>query len=74
LTPDPFFPLEAIRKSKRGAIIEARVSRSGGHAYFYANPAVCSDLILLLRYRTLPGAAHGRPLGVSSDGFWQITD
>ncbi len=55
--------------------IDAKVS-SGfvGHSYFYQNPAVSSDLILLLRDHRKPGAEHGRPLKKRDDGFWEIRD
>jgi esterase/lipase superfamily enzyme len=68
--------LEALRNSKTVQIIDARVSNPGssGHSYFYSNPAVSSDLILLLRYGLPPGAESGRPLRVAKDGFWVIDD
>lgn len=55
--------------------IDAKVS-SGfvGHSYFYQNPAVSSDLILLLRDHRKPGAEHGRPMKKRADGFWEIRD
>src|SRR5205823_6706836 len=54
--------LAALRESKTTQIIEARVSNAGsyGHNYFHSNPAVSSDLILLMRYEKLPGAENGR--------------
>lgn len=45
-----------------------------GHSYFYANPAVSSDLILLLRDNRDPGLEHGRPLLYEDSNFWMITD
>jgi len=68
--------LNALRTSKHYEVIDARVSDAGnfGHNYFYSNPAVSSDLILLLRYDDLPGAEHGRPLHIEKDGFWQVYD
>lgn len=78
LKPDIFTPgeLEALRNSKHVAIVDALVTRPGwfGHNYFYANPAVSSDLILALRYGKLPGAENGRPLGIEKNGFWVIRD
>ncbi len=55
--------------------IDAKVS-SGfvGHSYFYENPAVSSDLILLLRDHRPPGLENGRPMKKRSDGFWEIRD
>ena len=55
--------------------IDAKVS-SGfiSHSYFYKNPAMSSDLILLLRDHRGPGAENGRPMKKRSDGFWEIRD
>ena len=67
--------IDALRGSQRLQLIDARVKKRGlGHSYFHANPAVSSDLVLLLRYQLLPGAAHGRPLGVSDIGLWIVHD
>ena len=57
-------------------IVDSRVSGTGfiSHDYFHSNPAVSSDLILLLRYHRLPGAENGRPLGHEESGFWFIND
>lgn len=46
-----------------------------GHAYFISNPAVLSDLILLLRDGRSAGAEHGRPLiHDQASGFWKLRD
>lgn len=45
-----------------------------GHDYFYTNPAVSSDLILLLRDHRDPGPDHGRPLKHRRDNFWQLDE
>lgn len=78
LRPDVFTKDEllALRQSKHVAIIEARVSKPGpfSHSYFYENPAVSSDLILLMRYDYGPGPENGRPLSIGKDSFWYITD
>jgi len=78
LRSDVFTPqeLEELRKMKNVQIIDAQVSKAGsfGHDYFHSNPAVSSDLILLMRYELLPGAEHGRPLTGTASGFWKITD
>ncbi len=68
--------LETLRRSQHLQIIDARVKRRGafGHGYFHANPAVSSDLILLVRYGLAPGAEHGRPLDISKTGLWMVTD
>ena len=45
-----------------------------GHGYFISNPAVLSDLILVLRDSRPPGAEHGRPLVPLGGGFWELSD
>jgi len=55
--------------------IDAKVSAGFvAHSYFYENPAVSSDLILLLRDHRKPGAENGRPLIKRPDGFWELRD
>jgi esterase/lipase superfamily enzyme len=75
---DVFTPeeLEFLRSSKTMQIVDARISNAGafGHDYFHSNPAVSSDLILLMRYKVPPGAEYGRPLRVDKKGFWVIDD
>jgi esterase/lipase superfamily enzyme len=75
---DMFSPEEihALRERQSPQIINAHVSDTGafGHDYFHSNPAVSSDLILLMRYQFQPGADFGRPLGVNKNGFWLIED
>jgi esterase/lipase superfamily enzyme len=68
--------LTTLRASKTVQVIDARVSDPGpyGHSYFYSNPAVSSDVILLMRYQLSPGAESGRPLGADPKGFWFIDD
>ncbi len=68
--------IHVLRHSEHLQLIDARVKRSGayGHGYFHANPAVSSDVILLMRYGLPPGADHGRPLGVSDVGLWMISE
>jgi esterase/lipase superfamily enzyme len=68
--------LNLMREKTEVEIIDARVSQTGmfGHDYFHSNPAVSSDLILLLRYHREPGAENGRPLKVEDDEFWTIDD
>jgi hypothetical protein len=78
LKADIFKPeeLEYLRASKTVQIVDARISKAGafGHDHFHSNPAVSSDLILLVRYGLAPGAENGRPLGVDQKGFWVIDD
>ena len=78
LRSETFTPEETedLRRAKTVQIIDARVSHAGafGHDYFHSNPAVSSDLILLMRYQLPPGAENGRPLGGTGGGFWSIDD
>ncbi len=56
-------------------IISARVNLDfTGHDYYRTNPAVSSDLILLLRDNRSPGAANGRPLRQLAPNYWTISD
>ena len=57
-------------------LIDAKVSDLGpnGHSYFIDNPAVLSDLILLLRDDRSAGPEHGRPLIRDESGFWNLYD
>jgi esterase/lipase superfamily enzyme len=66
---------ELLRETGRLDFIDARVKGGGwGHDYFHSNPAVSSDVILLLRYGRGPGADNGRPLlKPEGGGFWTIT-
>lgn len=45
-----------------------------GHGYFHSNPAVSSDLILILRDNRDPGSEHGRPLINKAVNFWELND
>lgn len=46
-----------------------------GHGYWHSNPAVSSDLVMVLRFDAPPGAEHGRPLGnAGSPHFWYVDD
>ena len=45
-----------------------------GHNYFHSNPAVSSDLIMLLRYGVSPGKEHGRPIKPAGPNAWIISD
>lgn len=68
--------IEVLRHSKRFQMISAQVTNLGdfGHVYFYANPYVSSDLVLMMRYGLDPGAAGGRPLGATKTGLWAVED
>jgi esterase/lipase superfamily enzyme len=43
-----------------------------GHGYFISNPAVLSDMILVLRDGRRPGAENGRPLEPLGGQFWGL--
>lgn len=45
-----------------------------GHNYFHSNPAVSSDLIMLLRYGAPPGKQYGRPIKPAGPNAWIISD
>jgi esterase/lipase superfamily enzyme len=54
-------------------IIEVKVDVDFvGHGYFINNPAVLSDLILILRDGRDAGTKHGRPLSRENGGFWTL--
>lgn len=46
-------------------------SKGYGHSYFWTNPSVSSDVVLLLRYGIRPGEP-GRPLEHLGQSFWRI--
>jgi esterase/lipase superfamily enzyme len=72
LTPEQRKALGAVSRMQ---VIDARVQTSFlGHSYFHENPAVSSDLILLLRDNCGPGAENGRPLTRRAGNFWEIDD
>ncbi len=62
-----------LEQNRGAAVVDARV-KSGfiGHSYFYADPAVSSDLILMMGYGRAPGADNGRPLIPVGPNFWRI--
>ena len=54
-------------------VIDAKINTGGiGHGYFHSNPAVSSDLILILRDNLNPGARNGRPLSNHVANFWEL--
>ena len=56
-------------------IVDARVRTDyKGHGYFLSNPAVFSDVILVLRYDRTPGAEHDRPLTEIFPGYYILDD
>ncbi len=68
--------IDVLRHSRRLQLIDARVKKRGafGHAYFHANPAVSSDIVLLMRYDLGPGEENGRPFRITDTGLWEIWD
>lgn len=66
--------LALLQKNSRIQIIDARIAGTGKdtHEYFKTNPAVSSDVILVLRDHRDPGSRHGRPLLSHKDAFWEI--
>lgn len=69
--------IEALKNDRLGLDpIEVKVKQKGshGHNYWIDNPAVVSDVILILRDDRPPGAEHGRPLIRAETGLWEIHD
>jgi esterase/lipase superfamily enzyme len=69
--------IEALKNDQVGFDpIEVKVKKKGahGHTYWIDNPAVFSDVILILRDDLPPGGDHGRPLIRAETGFWEIYD
>ena len=66
--------LALLKKTSRIQIIDAHssVTDEDTHEYFKTNPAVSSDVILVLRDHRDPGMEHGRPLINHKDTFWEI--
>lgn len=65
--------LERVRLIPNADIVDARV-RTAGHGYFLSNPAVLSDVILVLRYDRAPGDATGRPLTPLRGNYYILDD
>jgi len=68
---------EALRDDRLGLDpIEVKVRKKGahGHTYWIDNPAVLSDVILILRDDRPPGREHGRPLIRADSGLWELHD
>src|SRR5262249_39465131 len=78
LKADLFSPAELsmMKNNKTAEIINCKLTNIGaaGHDYFHSNPAVSSDLILLMRYHKNAGAENGRPLRDDPKGFYYIDD
>ncbi len=66
---------QGLAKLPNVQFIECKVSGIWmSHSYAFTHPAALSDLILVLRDRRNPGAAHGRPLLQPAEGTWELTD
>ena len=66
---------EILNRTDQVQVIDANVNTGFlGHSYFITNPAVLSDLILILRDGKGPGPEKGRPLHRKDGGFWTLTD
>lgn len=62
-----------LEQGTGAAVVDARVPAGFvGHSYFYSDPAVSSDLILMIGYDRAPGANNGRPLIPVGPNFWRI--
>jgi esterase/lipase superfamily enzyme len=57
-------------------VVDVKVKNTGdfGHTYFIDNPAVLSDIIMLLRDNKGPGIENGRPLIQDESGFHELYD
>jgi esterase/lipase superfamily enzyme len=65
--------VEQLRRYPKLQVVDAQVTGYGsGHDYFFAHPAVSSDLILLLREGLDPGPR--RPLTLNSRACWTLDD
>lgn len=64
---------EVLSKASRFHFIDAATKTDFlNHGYFHNNPAVSSDVILVLKYSEDPGAENGRPLERLGANFWRI--
>ena len=65
--------VDAIQNWNTGEVVNVRVDAGFiGHGYFIDDPAVLSDMILLLRDGRKAGEEYGRPLDREQSGFWQL--
>jgi len=67
--------LDRVELMSNTDIIDAQVRTDfTGHGYFLSNPAVFSDVILVLRYGRKPGAENGRPLTALISNYFILDD
>jgi hypothetical protein len=66
---------ETLAQAEGIQVVDVNV-KSGfiGHSYFITDPAVLSDIILVLRDGNRAGAENGRPLGRMDGVFWSLDD
>jgi esterase/lipase superfamily enzyme len=53
-------------------LINCKVTGYTSHSYILQHPSALSDLILLIREQSPPGAAHGRPLTIPFPGVYEM--
>lgn len=64
--------IEALNKEALVSFIQVTGVRGGfGHSYFRSNPAVLSDIVLVLRTRAFPGGEL-RPMVQNEAGLWVL--
>ncbi len=70
LRPETKASLAVLRELN---VIDVTLRTSGhGHSYFYDQPQVSSDVLLLLSGDRPPGAEYGRPLIEKAPGWWEL--
>ncbi len=74
LTPEQIGALKSDRLGLDAVEVKVKQKGAHGHTYWIDNPAVLSDVILILRDDLPPGRQNGRPLIRAESGFWEIRD
>ena len=74
LAVDDFTPeqIEILSKLTSVEMISCETKGYSSHSYMFMHPGALSDLLLVLRYDKLPGAANGRPLEQPRPGVWLL--
>ena len=66
---------QMLPDAERLSFVDAAISADFlNHGYFHNDPAVSSDVILVLKHGDAPGRENGRPLEPLEGNFWRITD
>lgn len=68
---------EALKRFDNIEVIDVQTTTDAGflsHGYFVENPAVLSDLVLVLRDNLDIGVDNGRPMQQNELGFWELKD